>query len=114
MFYVVEEVSIYRKAIFECLAQASNNKEESRKKVIESKELCLILHSLSDSHYKVLIADLSLILSLSRTQKAMKNILLDYDINDTLFKLSNNNNIDIQIASTNPLCNFLLETVNYH
>lgn len=107
----MDEVSQYRRAILECLSQASNYKEESRKKIIDSKELCLILHSLNDHYYKILISDLNLILSLSRAQKATKNLIIDYDIIDTLFKLSNHHNIDIQIASTNPLCNFLLETV---
>ena len=109
----MDEVSEYRNSILECLAQASFHKEESRKKIIDSKEIYLILHSLNDFHYKILLSDLNLILSLSRSQKATKNILVDYDINETLFKLSNHQNIEIQIASTNSLCNFLLETVHY-
>jgi hypothetical protein len=68
----LDEVSQLRNAIFECLAQASYHKEESRKKIIDSKELCLVLHSLTDSHYKILLSDLNLILSLSRAQKTTK------------------------------------------
>lgn len=110
----MDEVSKYRNVLFDCLSQASNLKEESRKKIIDAKELHLILHGLNDSYYKILVSDLNLILSLSRAQKATKNVLMDYDIIEILFKLSNHQNIDIQIASTNPLCNFLLETVNSH
>ncbi len=98
-------------AIVECLAASAGNKEDSRKKVVESKEIVLIL-SLLEEYSKPLLflSSLKLILTLSRTMsKPIKMILKDYDIVNTLFRLLNHPNLDIQISVTNSICNFLVD-----
>jgi hypothetical protein len=93
------------------LAASAGNKEESRKKIVESKELVLIL-SLLDEYSKPLLflSALKLILTLSRTMsKPIKMILKDYDIVNTLFRLLNHPNLEIQTSLTNSICNFLVD-----
>ena len=97
-------------AILDCLASSSSSKEESRRKIIESKELNIILYSLEDNNSKIIQSSANVILSMSRAHLSAKKYLNEYDISSLLFKLSSHNNIDIQIASTNSLCNFLLDT----
>jgi hypothetical protein len=101
--------------LLDCLAAASGQKEESRRKIIEAKELNIILYSLEDRHNKIIQSAANLVLSLSRAHISVKKYLNEFDITTVLFKLSNHNNVDIQIAITNSLCNFLLDStsVNY-
>ncbi len=94
----------------EALAAASSQKEESRKKIIDSKEFNLMISLLDNSNIKLVQAASNLILSLSRAQISIKKYLTDIDITGILFKLSESNNIELQISVTNSLCNFLLDT----
>lgn len=101
----------YKCALIDCLANASSLKEESRKKIAEGSEIKIIIDILSDpsNPSKLLLAAAMLILSLSRGHLTIKKILLDCDITSLLFKLSSHSNVDIQIQTTNSLCNFLLD-----
>jgi hypothetical protein len=102
----------YKRTIFEALAAGCGSKDESRKKIVESKEINIIITSLEDTNTKILLAVANLLLSLSRSPTSIKKYLIDFDINAVLFKLSNHTNIEIQIAITNCLCNFLLESTS--
>jgi hypothetical protein len=108
----LDENSEFRRTLIECLATASSAKEDCRKKIIESKELNIILFSLDESQQKILLSSANLILSLSRAHISVKKYLNEYDITSILFKLSNHSNVEIQIAITNSLCNFLLDSTN--
>lgn len=101
----------YKCALIDCLASASCLKEESRKKIAEGKEIKIIVDIISDTSNpsKLLLAAALLILSLSRGHITVKKILLDINITSLLFKLSSHSNVDIQIQTTNSLCNFLLD-----
>jgi hypothetical protein len=110
---ILEESLEYRGSILECLASCCSLKEDCRKKVIESKELNIILYSLeSENQNKILLRAANLILSLSRAHISVKKYLSEFDITSTLFKLSQYPNVEIQIAITNSLCNFLLDQQN--
>ncbi len=100
----------YKRSLIECLSCSSSLKEESRKKIIDSKEIKIILNILSDpsNPSKLILSCALLVLSLSRGHLTIKKVLLDYDITSLLFKLSSHSNVDIQIQTTNSLCNFLL------
>ena len=97
--------------LIECLAASSTNKEDSRKKIVESKEMILILSLLEDNSKPILLLSaLKLILTLSRTMsKPIKMALKDNDIVNTLFKYLNHPNIEIGILVTNSICNFLVD-----
>jgi hypothetical protein len=108
----LDEINEYKRAIMDCLAAASSQKEESRKKIIESREVNIILYSLEDKQNKIILSAANLLLSLSRAHLSCKKYFNDYDIISILFKLTNHNSIEIQIAITNSLCNFLLDSTN--
>lgn len=101
----------YKRTLIECLSCASSLKEESRKKIIDSKEIKIILNIIAEpsNPSKLILSCALLILSLSRGHLTIKKVLLDYDITSLLFKLSSHSNVDIQIQTTNSLCNFLLD-----
>lgn len=61
---------------------------------------------------KIILSTANLLLSLSRAHISIKKFLNEYDITTTLFKLSNHPNVEIQIAITNSLCNFLLDSTS--
>jgi hypothetical protein len=106
---IIDENLEYKRCILDCLASVSSSKEETRKKIIESKEFNIILYSLDETNPKILLSSASLILSLSRAHMILKKFLHDYDITSILFKLTNHSNIEIQISITSSLCNFLLD-----
>jgi hypothetical protein len=108
----LDEVLEYKRALMDCLAAASSQKEDSRKKIIESKEVNIILYSLEDKHNKIILSAANLLLSLSRAHLSCKKFFIEFDIISVLFKLTNHNSIEIQIAITNSLCNFLLDSTN--
>lgn len=108
-FHSLDEMGEYRRALLECLASSSSQKEESRKRIIESKELNIVFSSLEEPNPKILLSTANLILSLSRAHISIKKYLNEYDITGLLFKLSNHSNVEIQIAITNSLCNFLID-----
>jgi len=92
------------------LASSSSQNEEARKKIIDSKELNLLMSSLEDTSLKLVHSTANLILSLSRAKISIKKYLIEVDITGILFILSETTNIDLQITITNSLCNFLLDT----
>jgi hypothetical protein len=94
------------------MANASSQKEESRKKIIETKELPLILYNLEHGETPIIIATANIILSISRAHMSVKKYLNEYGITNILFRLTNHPNIEVQILVTNSLCNFLLDTTN--
>lgn len=96
--------------MIEALAASSSQKEECRKKIIDSKEFNLMISMLDNPNVKIVQSASNLILSLSRAQISIKKCLTDIDITGILFKLSESNNIELQISATNSLCNFLLDT----
>ena len=108
----MDENGKYKIVILECLASSSSVKEESRRKIIDSKELNIILYSLEDNNSKIVQSSANVILSLSRAHLSAKKYLNEYDITSLLFKLTSHNKIEIQITSTNTLCNFLLDSNN--
>ena len=65
---------------------------------------------LDNPNVKLAQAASNLFLSLSRAQISIKKYLTEIDIVGILFKLSESNNIELQISVTNSLCNFLLDT----
>lgn len=102
----------YKRSILDVLAACSANKEESRRKIIDSKELCIMLSQLEEINSKIVLASANLMLSLSRANDSSKKFLHEYDINGLLFRIANHKNIDVQIISINALCNFLLDNHN--
>lgn len=108
----LDDTNEYKRILLDCLASASGIKEDSRRKIIESKELNIILYCLDDSHPKIILAASNLILSLSRAHVSIKKFLNEFDITSILFKLSSHSNVEIQIAITNSLCNFLLDSTS--
>ena len=107
--YELDETGEYRASILECLSSAASIKEESRRKIIESKELSIVLKLLDESNSKLLLSTARAILSLSRAHISFKKYLHEYDITSWLFKLVNHQSVEVQIAITNSLCNFLLD-----
>jgi hypothetical protein len=105
----LDELDEYKRSILDAMANVSSSHEECRKKITESKEMSIVLYLIEDSNPKIILACANLILSLSRSHLSVKKYLHEYDITSTLFKLSNHSNIEIQIAVTNSLCNFLLD-----
>jgi hypothetical protein len=69
-----------------------------------------MIYSLDNQNVKVVQTASNLLLSLSRAQISIKKNLTEIDIVGILFKLSESNNIELQIIVTNSLCNFLLDT----
>jgi len=69
-----------------------------------------MIYSLDNQNVKVVQTASNLLLSLSRAQISIKKNLTEIDIVGILFKLSESNNIELQISVTNSLCNFLLDT----
>lgn len=106
----LDEQREYKIALLEALAAASSQKEESRKKIIDAKEFNIMVSLLDNSNVKIVQAASNLLLSLSRAQISIKKYLTEIDIVGILFKLSESNNIELQISVTNSLCNFLLDT----
>ena len=96
----------------DCLVVAASEKEELRKRIIESKEISLVIYlliSFEDLNSKIVLSNSNLIFSLSRASIILKKALQEYEISDLLFKLSNHVNLEIQISATSSLCNFLLD-----
>ena len=105
----LDQTSEYRRSILDCLSSAASMKEDSRRRIIESKELSLILRLLDETSSKMLLSTARTILSLSRAHLSFKKYLHEYDITSWLLKLVNHPSIEVQIAFTNSLCNFLLD-----
>ncbi len=108
--YGLDELGEYRRSLIDALASASCLYEDSRKKIIESKEMTIFYSLLEDTQVKYILCTSNLMLSLSRAHHSVKKIINDYDIINTLFRLSYHTNVDIQIASTSSLCNFFLDS----
>lgn len=105
----LDELEEYKRSILDAMANVCSSHEECRKKITESKEMSIVLYLIEESNTKIILACANLVLSLSRSHISVKKYLHEYDITSTLFKLSNHSNLEIQIAVTNSLCNFLLD-----
>lgn len=105
----LDELEEYKRSILDAMANICSSHEECRKKITESKEMSIVLYLIEESNTKIILACANLVLSLSRSHISVKKYLHEYDITSTLFKLSNHSNLEIQIAVTNSLCNFLLD-----
>ena len=101
----------YEKLLIDCLANSCENSDTIRKKIIENSHINIILNIIleSNQNYKLILSSVILILNLSRGKSPIKTTLIDYGITSLLLKLTSHQNIDIQIQTTNALCNFLLE-----
>ena len=101
----------YEKLLIDCLANSCENSDTIRKKIIENSHINIILNMIleSNQNYKLILSSVILILNLSRGKSPIKTTLIDYGITSLLLKLTSHQNIDIQIQTTNALCNFLLE-----
>jgi len=109
---IIDEANEYKKSLIDCLVVAASDKDELRKKIIESKEIILIINlllSYEELNSKIVLSNANLIFSLSRANIMFKKVLQEYEISDLLFKISNHSNLEIQISATSSLCNFLLD-----
>jgi hypothetical protein len=113
----LDEENEYKKSLIDCLVVAASEKEELRKKIIESKEITIVINlllSYEDLNPKLVLSNANLIFSLSRANIMFKKVLQEYEISELLFKLSNHSNLEIQISATSSLCNFLLDLKKVH
>ena len=101
----------YEKLLIDCLANSCENSDTIRKKIVENTHINIILNIIleSNQNYKLILSSVILILNLSRGKSSIKTTLIEYGITSLLLKLTSHQNIDIQIQTTNALCNFLLE-----
>ena len=93
------------------MANSCENSDTIRKKIVENTHINIILNIIleSNQNYKLILSSVILILNLSRGKSSIKTTLIEYGITSLLLKLTSHQNIDIQIQTTNALCNFLLE-----
>ena len=101
----------YEKLLIDCLANSCENSDTIRKKIVDNPHINIILNIIleSNQNYKLILSSVILILNISRGKSAIKTTLIEYGITSLLLKLTSHQNIDIQIQTTNALCNFLLE-----
>ena len=104
----------YKTVLLNCLFELCENsekKEDIKKDIMKKNEFKIIIYIISETnnHHKLLLSAILLILSLSRGKTVNKKELTDHGVNILLMKLTKHPNIDIQIQTTNALCNFLLE-----
>ncbi len=101
----------YEKLLIDCLANSCESSDTIRKKIVDNSHINLILNIISESNknYKLILSSIILILNISRGKNQIKTPLIEYGITSLLLKLTSHQNIDIQIQTTNALCNFLIE-----
>ena len=102
----------YEKLLIDCLANSCESSDTIRKKIVDNSHINLILNIISESNknYKLILSSIILILNISRGKNQIKTPLIEYGITSLLLKLTSHQNIDIQIQTTNALCNFLIES----
>ena len=101
----------YEKLLIDCLANSCESSDSIRKKIVENSHINIILNIIleSNQNYKLILSSIILILNISRGKSSIKTPLIDLGITGLLLKLTSHQNIDIQIQTTNALCNFLIE-----
>lgn len=103
-------VSNYKLTLLLLLTFSCSDNEESRKKIIETKELNLIIHFAEDKSSYILLNLAFFFLSIGRVNSGSKKLLFELDINSILFKLVCYPDSIVQLLGISALCNYLIDT----
>eukprot|EP01102_Stenamoeba_stenopodia_P000462 TRINITY_DN10439_c0_g1_i1.p1 TRINITY_DN10439_c0_g1~~TRINITY_DN10439_c0_g1_i1.p1 ORF type:complete len:750 (+),score=145.07 TRINITY_DN10439_c0_g1_i1:234-2483(+) len=84
-------------------------REDSRRRVMETKILTTIEDLLESSNPRIRCAACRCVRSLSRSVKILRRSLFDSVIARQIFKLLDDSSLEVQINATGTVCNFVLE-----
>lgn len=109
--YPSESVEELKQAAFMVFAAISANDEEIRKKIIETEPLMDDMEQcMSDENYKVRLAAVRCLHSLSRSVQQLRTSFQDHGVWRPLMKiLQTEQSEDLMVAASSTICNLLLE-----